>query len=249
MAEEADAYDRCIGEKGRVWVGTSHICNGVGVFAGQACPKGTVMTAYPFVCQGRRKVVRQGRRNNDYAFQRSDGTAIDGHPQVLSKAAFYLKRRKRGDHHMWGVANLANDAIHPELTGRTNNCDFVEIGSRVYLATSQDVAAGEELLVAYSLGYWMDRAHSDAWTPQMREWLGYQVRVRDALRPRHVELEEYLGILESDVPDEEMRLTYIATYACACSDCSRHVGRLIVRWHPTNDTTMIATCMACKTLV
>jgi hypothetical protein len=246
MAEEADAYDRCIGEKGRVRVGPSHICNGVGVFAVQACPKGTVMTAYPFVRQGHRKVVRQGRRNNDYAFQRSDGTAIDGHPQVLSKATFYLKRRKRGDHHMWGVANLANDAIHPELTGRTNNCDFVEMGSRVYLATSQAVAAGEELLVAYSLSYWMDRAQNEAWTPQMREWLGYQVRVRDALRPLHVELDEYLGVLENE---EEMRLKYIATYACACCAHRRHVGRLMVRWHPTMEKTMIATCMACKTLV
>ena len=207
------------------------------------------MTAYPFVRQGSRKMTRQGRRNNDYALQRSDGTSIDGHPHVLSKAAFYLKRKNRGDHHGWGVANLANDAIHPELTGRTNNCDFVEIGSRVYLVTSQNVAAEEELLVAYSLSYWMDRVHNEAWTPAMREWLGFQVRVRDALRPLHVDLEEYLGILDIDAADEETRLKYIATYTCSCCAGHRHVGHLIVCWHPTREATMLATCMACKALV
>ncbi len=230
----------------------SGVCPGLGVFATRAVPSGTVMTAYPFVQLGKRCMRRaRDKPDDDYMYLRSDGATIDGHPRLLRSLSFLKKRRTEGrrERHLWGHANLANDAIHPELTGRTNNCDFVEPGAstsgRMYLVTSRAVRAGEELLVPYSLGYWMSRAGNTAWSPKMRGWLECHTRVRDALRPLIAELHEYVSVTEE--ADGGSCLEYIASYTqgCTCRCPCVVVARIIVRWHPSGDDTIVATCKSC----
>jgi len=175
------------------------------VFAARFLPKGSYVTAYPgrvmpdanrrstttrsttssrSACASSTLSKQNDPKNIDgnYIYEFEDGTQIDGRIIV--------------PHDRWwrthGVAHLLNDAIHPDVTGLENNCEFQEIKDspvrlrefsplcvergrsrqhygvvgdgrrtrhrhrhRVYIRTSKNVHVGEELLVPYSLGYWL----------------------------------------------------------------------------------------------
>lgn len=200
--------------------------------------------------------ARKGR-NNDYAFDRSDGTSVDGHPQLLMRMAFM--RRRAGTRHrrryLWGCANLANDAIHHEVTGRHNNCKLAEHqDGRIYLVTTRHVRKDEELLVPYSLDYWMTRASRPTWTADMKEWLDCQVKTRHMLRPCIEELHEYLGIVDTLTIDDSTLATaisYVASYATgySCRCAGRVLANIEVRWHSSGNGTMVARCTVCSSTV
>ena len=232
-AEDADAGDAldAAGQGGRlVRVGRAKGCGGVGVFAARSVPAGTVMTAYPFVRRGRHMGTRRRTHDADYEYEWGGGGgcgfSLDGHPELLSKLPV---RRRRA-----GCGHLANDAIHREVTGRDNNCDFLEDRSRatrprLHLVTTRAVRRGEELLVSYSFGYWLSRgdAANDKLGEQLREWLACHCRVRDALP--HLLLHEYLGAsIDND------HLVYMASCAegaegVECAVCGRGGGRCAPR--------------------
>jgi hypothetical protein len=65
-----------------------------------------------------------------------------------------------------GLGHLLNDALHPSVTGRDNNCEFAfrgqASGSRsgravAFLRATRPIGAGEELYVSYHVSYWAGR--------------------------------------------------------------------------------------------
>ena len=63
-----------------------------------------------------------------------------------------------------GIAQLVNDAVSLALSGRSNNCCFVDYDGEVWLKSLQTIEKGEELLAGYGIEYWQSqilRAPSD----------------------------------------------------------------------------------------
>lgn len=81
-----------------------------------------------------------------------------------------------------GVAHMINDALHPDVSGKESNCEFVEIDvpicassqrrsvtrrradfykTRVYIVSTRDVYPGEELYVDYGLSYWLSKFRTE----------------------------------------------------------------------------------------
>jgi len=120
-----------------------------------------------------------------------------------------------------GLAHFANDALHREITGLDNNCDFVEVRRKarpsrcgsthpmVYLVATRDIRAGEELLVCYCMQYWLHKAR-DHLPPNVADWLAQHERIeRELLGPGKIE--QYLGV-EVDEEEEGVRIRGRARY-------------------------------------
>ena len=176
---ECDACDRAM-NCALVRVGPSTVCDGRGVFAACDLAPGSYATAYPHVGfrarRTRSSCLDPGRV---YGFCRVDGAILDGSPAAL--AAHRCPPKSACSCRRLGVANLANDALDADLTGRANNCEFVEFTDGViYLRTSEKVAAGTELLVSYSLEYWIDAAKAKG--SKIAGWAAAHVAARDAIQ-------------------------------------------------------------------
>jgi hypothetical protein len=158
------------GRDADVYLAPSTVCEGTGVFARRRFRGGDTVTAYagarysPSAFSKRPKRTDFEAGDDDFQYQCEDGFTIDG------------KRKGRVWWTKEGFAQFSNDAIHPELTGKTNNCVFVEKvvdvthsteidgeatctktkkRRRVFLLADRDIDQDEELLVAYGLGYWL----------------------------------------------------------------------------------------------
>lgn len=56
-----------------------------------------------------------------------------------------------------GLAQMANDALTPEITGKSNNSYFVQSGLIIYLRAYRTISKAEEIFVSYGLDYWNDK--------------------------------------------------------------------------------------------
>lgn len=176
-----------------VRVANSEICDGLGLFAQRCIPRGSYITAYA----GRRITNAEKtidtrsdvKRTRDYDYViDDDGITLDG---TVPGSAWWSSH---------GVCQIANDAIDRCVTCKDNNCEFREVDvqvsescskTRVFLVASRDIQKDEELLVSYSLGYWLGRAkyrkssssidltqkYSD-----VLEWLNCHLEVQNILR-------------------------------------------------------------------
>ncbi|NCI46549.1 SET domain-containing protein [Sediminibacterium soli] len=62
-----------------------------------------------------------------------------------------------------GIAQFANDATGTgQLTGVDNNCRYVRDGLKVFIEAKKNIRAGEELLVFYGRGYWVEEDDTNA---------------------------------------------------------------------------------------
>jgi hypothetical protein len=174
----------------------STVCDGVGVFATRDVPEGTPMTGYAcvIVTDTIADRTRQRKHGKDYAYEFSDGVVIDGHPKVMAYAKMYTNRCMYES----GCGNLVNDAVHEDVTSTTNNCEFTEKhvnnNNNVYIVTSRAVKKGEELLVSYSLDYWLSRA--SMWTGPLKEFADVHVAKKkyiEAATGTSCWMEEYIG--------------------------------------------------------
>ena len=153
-----------------VRVGPSTVCDGVGCFATRFLPKGTPVTVYA----GRARKTIRGLSDRDLAY-----TYTRAAPYGDNIVGYRDKRRLNGR----GVAQLTNDAVHPEVTGRTNNCILLQrpCDGRVYLVADADIRPGEELLVSYHISYWTYRAASPELPQHVRSWAARHAGVESAL--------------------------------------------------------------------
>lgn len=138
-------------------VASSSVCQGRGVFATEPIPQGTVITPYSgALYRFPHPFLRISPSPYLYIYA-DERWVIDGDEEPSEK---------------WmcgGHAQLANDAVHPDVTRKTNNCVLRELHSNeqneepdicnmhacLYLVAARDVEQGEELLVAYGLEYWL----------------------------------------------------------------------------------------------
>jgi hypothetical protein len=121
-----------------------------------------------------------------------------------------------------GLGHRLNDAIHPDVTGRSNNCAFAfvkdeispRLPPRAFIRTTSFVPAGGELFVSYHVSYWAWRASSapknvSAFCHAM------QLAAKFLDRDHELELEDYLNAGEFLVHDRRSgtlrRITLLAS--------------------------------------
>ena len=80
-----------------------------------------------------------------------------------NRFVFYVRR----DHvidaapYKKAIARFANDANGiNRVRGITNNADYVQDGSRIFIAAKKDIPAGDEILVGYGREYWDSIRHN-----------------------------------------------------------------------------------------
>ena len=183
------------------------MCEGIGLFARRCLYRGDVVTAYAgerysaSSLAKRRQHGDERDHRHDYMYECEDGVIIDG------------QRKGRVWWTKEGSAQFANDAVHPDVTGKNNNCLFVEktvgvgmtdngkrvqLRRRVFLVADRDIDQDEELLVAYGLDYWLSwnrvgqkrnklapiENESEHRNCVLRDWLTSHARVTDhVVRP------------------------------------------------------------------
>ena len=179
----------------------STVCDGLGVFATRDIDRGVCVTAYAGT------LVRDESwyARADYALQVNDGWTLVGEsdPAALSPA---------------GIAQMANDVIHFELTGLRNNCEFQIDGTVAYLRTTRAVRADEELLVDYHISYWLGRTSKrQRLAKETRTWLRCHKRVVGALERLGCTVEGYLG--EREPIEEGTGVFVYATTVTTTTGC------------------------------
>ena len=144
-----------------VYKDVSSLCSseghaGYGVFAARDIAKGTPVTFYAGQIYTEKHPHTKKHMKSDYVYEFSDGVhMVDGLWQDPN-GPWWTRH---------GTGHLLNDNIHEHATGLKCNAYFAEVEmlnehtqqrvKRVVIVTKQDVARGEELLVSYSLGYWL----------------------------------------------------------------------------------------------
>ena len=210
-----DRCDRMGKENPYVRLGQSTICPGRGVFAMRDIPAHKPITAYAGVHSGPKKYNLRNKSTNplrnEYIIE-NDDTSIDGSclgTQWWSK---------------YGIGHLANDALHPELTKKENNCIFGEVSiyigrmrdyekhkdnpiywrNRIILVSNRFINKGEELFVSYGIGYWFTMfkmPESDArekYGDDLYDWMRCHYEVKRFLmykfQDKNLAIEDYYGM-------------------------------------------------------
>ena len=118
----------------------SEICGGLGVFACKTIWPNTIITEYASVLMDNSLVS-----DHEYAMEAVDKKQTHVGISDISK----LKGR--------GIAQFANDAISPLLSGKENNATLFSTSRGPYLRATSKILPGEEILAAYGFGYWKSR--------------------------------------------------------------------------------------------
>lgn len=224
----SEAWARTVGVRGHprcpLFLAPSRINGaGMGVFTRVALPAGAFVTPYDGALF--RGILepepRSGCRVADYALQISEDTnpvqrrprrsCVNKRASKLYVLGVWPETRKERSTLRRGVVvaraprlgrrgfgHMLNDAVHPEVTGKSNNCTFVihTEARRAYIATIRAVRAGAELTVPYHVTYWAGRAETDAHSTYPRRLAAFCTAMKQArsrFRARDMELEEYLG--------------------------------------------------------
>jgi hypothetical protein len=180
------------------------ICEGLGLFATRDIPKGTPITRYhgEYLVSTPGAPVRMTDEQAVYAYQLSTPpSTLKTNQHARKPCRTYIIGESRVSE-LWGkgLAQFANDALHQELTGHRNNCEFIEVDDRVYICATYDIPAHNELLVSYHLSYWMGMLRDqDAsnWPDHVRHWVACHCHIEDLLRRMlaiDVRMDEYLGV-------------------------------------------------------
>ena len=200
---EADISDyrlseECAREDARIYVAPSKVCDGLGVFAAHDISRHTPLTAY------KGAHLQSQTYAHDYALSISNGKkVIDG------------SRQGRTIWTKYGYAQMANDAIHPEVTQWTNNAYFhevtVTVGTRkniprVFLVSKRDIKKDEEILVAYALPYWFHKAYRTEHTlsQHILQWLEPHYDISCLLRRGAFQIKNY----EKKITDHDIMLDF-----------------------------------------
>jgi SET domain-containing protein len=109
--------------------------SGKGLFTKKLIPKGTRIIEY----KGRITTWKEVKNDhtNAYIYTVNNNHVIDARNQLKS------------------LARYINDATGlTRIKGITNNCTYVNEGTRAFVEALKDIPAGSELLVAYGKEYW-----------------------------------------------------------------------------------------------
>lgn len=181
-------------------IGTSCIEGaGRGVFAHTFIPEGSFITAYqgcPSDPSSSCCSCGVSKRRSDYLYTMCDGTTLDGDHRDGRRRRWFSR----------GIAQMVNDAIHPDVTGLETNCAFVEKQvpilvdgehgedaknrqkkvqrrmlrvRRVYIVACRDIQPKEELYAEYGLSYWLNQLSRMEMSDVLQSWLAVHDRLQD----------------------------------------------------------------------
>lgn len=109
--------------------------SGKGLFTKKFIPKGTRIVEYKGKITDWKTV--KNNSDNGYIYMVSNNHVIDA------------------QNHTKAFARYANDARGiSRVKGITNNCNYVNDGTKVYIESIKDIPAGSEIFVAYGKDYW-----------------------------------------------------------------------------------------------
>jgi len=100
--------------------------------------------------------IPKGTRIVEYKGKITTWAAVDGNDGD-NGYIYYVKRNHVIDaaRHRSAKARYANDARGlVRVKGIKNNAEYIEDGLRVYIKSTRDIAAGQEILVEYGREYW-----------------------------------------------------------------------------------------------
>ena len=131
-----------------VYIGKSKICNGFGIFAKKNINKGDIITWYYGY------IVKSNNSNTNIKYL-MDYDILNEKTTLVGISD--INKIKYGK----GVAQLANDAICIELTGKKNNSYFTQRGRYILLIASTNINKNDEILVPYGIDYWKGQLKSN----------------------------------------------------------------------------------------
>jgi hypothetical protein len=196
---------------------------GIGVFCKVDLPRGAYVTTYDGrLFHGVLDAVggtSSSRRVVDYALQVTCNTGRPGlrgedkprHQKYVlpvydARLAAHRRCVRRGTFarspnqnlRRGGVGHMLNDAVHPEVTGLSNNCEFDIPASsattgRAYVVTREPVRAGTELLISYHVTYWAGRSAVASLPPKLAAFCRAMQRALAHFKAMSMELEAYVG--------------------------------------------------------
>jgi hypothetical protein len=203
-----------------VHLAPSTLCDGKGLFASCFLPKGSIVTAYAGRVSHKYYETRFiSQLDSAYVYEMDSRTRIDG-LQASVKPNWWSSH---------GLAQMTNDAVHVDVTGFKNNCNFVDVDvplnkskssilarrcrsqiaksyvQRVYLKTSCDIKEGEELLVPYQIYYWIGIYNNDhtKLPNKLQRWLQTHIRIKKVLEKvcnLKLDIDEFIDFkIEDDV--------------------------------------------------
>lgn len=110
--------------------------SGLGLFTKEFIPKNTLIIEYKGRISSWKDADKDEGRNA-YLFRVKQYHTIDARPYVKS------------------VARYANDAKgFTRIKGLKNNCVYIIDGLRVFVESTRNISAGEEILIDYGKEYW-----------------------------------------------------------------------------------------------
>ena len=220
---------------------------GRGLFATRSLPAGTPLTAYPGpikresnVSSRTRSAKRWCRKVDAYIMEIVQN--IRGSAAVSNGGTELLTFQPDPADVSNGIAHLANDAIHPDVTGFSNNCDFIQRECKdkqyddLYLCTSRAVRRGEELFADYMLPYWMSCKHLPK--SETSTWIRKFRKIQANMNAMDIRLDQYMGDGEFIVLDPKQRIF--------CKGCESRKKRRI-KANSDNIFMMDFECTGCRT--
>jgi len=134
-------------------IGISQIPNGgLGLFATRDIKYGEVVTAYfGFICQVTSRLsLEQQKYCIDTTFKGRNKSLVG-----FSEPKMLMLCRKKRPQLGFGLAQMANDALIPCITGFSNNSVFQQRGNQIVLRAVRPIMCSEEIFTSYGADYWL----------------------------------------------------------------------------------------------
>jgi hypothetical protein len=171
------------------YIKNSNICNGLGIFAKKDIQMNVYITWYYGYTSRDFKISKKNRYKIGYKSNRCKNIILVG-VKDINKLSFK------------GAAQLANDAICYDISKKTNNTIFIQIGKYMFLKSTRYINKNDEILVSYGIDYWNNQINIfkkeyDINFKFVINIISYLINVIE--KCIKTEIYEYLGLFENIV--------------------------------------------------
>lgn len=231
LADMSGVYGK---SNGLIEVRQSKICPGRGLFARRFINEGSLITKYAADIVPYDEAPKENLYILEMDEQRSG-----------AKRNVYVGIHELDKLRHKGLAQLANDAISPTLTGLKNNSRFFRNERGTYLKASRDILPGEEIYVAYGLGYWLSHT-GDEFSEHHRQWIELASRLYQVLQ----EFDKRMRVYEIDDIDDKDIVTLKLEKSfrhCPYTYRDHFDDRVLLRFHKHSNDTKCDIFYKCQT--
>ena len=128
-----------------VYIRESTICKGIGIFTNKKIIKNNIITWYYGNIIDYKNIKHKKYKYNKYIMEYNS----------VNKRKYMIGISNIDNIKGKGFAQLANDAIHYNLTYKNNNSYFEQRGRYIFLIATRNIDKNEEVLVSYGIEYWI----------------------------------------------------------------------------------------------